>query len=84
MNTLMQYKLLVIGIIFILAGAFLLAEANSKLARCESIGGTIVQLFDVDTKESCSQVKVMQFFSYSAIAIGIALSISNFVKRDKR
>ncbi len=77
-----KYRLLLLGILAICAGAFLLAEASSKQARCESLGGQLVQLLDMDTKEGCAQVKVMFIFAYSAIAIGIALIVSNFVKKQ--
>ena len=82
MSSLDKNRLLIIGIIVILASAFLLAEANSKKAECESIGGQIVKIFDVDKKESCENISIMQFFAYAGIAIGISLSIINFVRRE--
>lgn len=76
-----DYKLLIIGIIIVVAAAFLLAEANSRQAACQSIGGQIVQIFDADKKAGCENITLMQFAAYAGIAIGVALIVTNLVKK---
>ncbi|MBU2560732.1 MAG: hypothetical protein KKD17_00390 [Nanoarchaeota archaeon] len=76
-----DHKLLIIGLIVVVAAAFLLAEANTRQAACQSIGGQIVQIFDASKKGGCENVMLMQFFAYAGIAIGVALMVANFVKK---
>ena len=75
-------RLLIIGVLLIVASAFRLAEADSKKAECESIGGQIIKIFDEDKRAICENVKITQVFAYAGIAIGIALSVANFVRKD--
>jgi hypothetical protein len=81
MQEFMKYKLLILGIVVILAASFLMAYADSKQADCESIGGEILKLFDAKTKQDCSEVRTITFLAYAGLAIGIAMAASNFVKR---
>lgn len=78
-----KYKLLILGIVMILASSFLMAYADSRQADCESIGGEILKIFDAETRENCSEVRTITFLAYAGLAIGIALAASNFVKRKK-
>jgi hypothetical protein len=81
MVDLKKNKLLIIGIILVLASSFLLAQASSLQAECESFTGKIVQIFDSAKQESCKDVKILQFFGYAGLAISIALLITGFVRR---
>jgi uncharacterized protein (UPF0333 family) len=83
MVKLKKYVLLIVGIVLILSSAFLLADANSKQAKCESISGQIVQFLDSAKEQSCSQVKTMQFLSYAGLAIGVSLIVAHFVRGKK-
>jgi hypothetical protein len=82
MNAWQKNKLLIIGIIVIIASSFLLVEANSKQDECESLKGQIIKIFDEDKQAICENVKLTQIFAYAGIAIGIALVVINFVKKD--
>jgi len=77
-----RYALLMIGLAILLVSAMVLAEANEKQARCESVTGKVVQLFDPDLEDECDMVKPMSFFAYIGIAVGIALMIINFVNKE--
>ena len=78
-----KYVLLAVGIVLIISSAFLLADANSKQAKCDSISGQIVQFLDSAKEQSCSQVKTMQFLSYAGLAIGVGLIVAHFVRGKK-
>ena len=81
MVDLKKHRLLMIGIILVLVSAFLLVQANSLQAECGSIAGRIVQIFDPAKQERCEDVRMLQFFGYAGVAIGIALSVAYFVRR---
>jgi hypothetical protein len=82
MTTWKKYNLLIIGLILLIASAFLLADSSSKQAKCESIGGKIVQVFDYEKQESCENLKTIMFFAYAGLALGVALIIIQFVRKQ--
>ncbi|MBW2966925.1 hypothetical protein KY362_00405 [Candidatus Woesearchaeota archaeon] len=74
--------LMIAGIILVLGGALVLAEANSKDAECQSVSGKIVQFLDSDTREDCAGVKTLRFLSYASLALGVAFMAINFIRRS--
>jgi hypothetical protein len=77
-----RHRILLVGLLLIVASGALLFNANSKAAKCESITGKIVQLLDSEKQEGCAQVKTMQFFSYAGIALGIGFLVIHFVRKE--
>jgi len=77
-----KHILLFVGIFLIIASAVILAQATSNQASCESIGGQIVRFIDAAKDARCANVKIWLGISYAGLAIGLALSIINFVRRD--
>jgi ABC-type anion transport system duplicated permease subunit len=78
-----NYILLGAGILLIIVSAFVLAQANAKQAKCESLSGKIVQFLDSDTSKSCANVKTTFFLAYAGIAIGVGLVVAHFVRGRK-
>ncbi|MBW2963834.1 hypothetical protein KY363_00085 [Candidatus Woesearchaeota archaeon] len=77
-----QYRLLAIGIVLLLASSFLLAQVSIKQSQCESVTGKIVQLFDLERRDSCSNLVYLKFAAYAGIGIGIALVVVQFVRQS--
>ncbi len=76
-----DYRLLMIGLLIVLAASFVLAQLNAKEAECESITGKIVKLFDMDAQKSCARISTWKFLAYTGIAIGSSFVVIQFVRR---
>lgn len=75
-----RYAMLVIGIVLIVVSAFVLADANKKQDRCDSLGGKIVQVFDAETEQDCGKIWIYKALAYIGIALGVALTTIGFLR----
>ncbi|MFC1742312.1 hypothetical protein ACFL3V_07290 [Nanoarchaeota archaeon] len=75
------HKFVVIGLLIIIVGAFILAEANSKYSACESIPGKIIQLLDKDQQSSCKLAHGLAYLSYVLIGIGVMMAVTGIIRK---
>ncbi len=75
-----KYALMIIGLVLIVVSVFVLVDAGKKEARCESIGGKIIQIFDTETLQSCDNIWIFKLIAYIGIALGVALSIIGYLR----
>lgn len=77
-----RYRLLLIGLLLLLASSFCLAQISIKQSQCDSVTGKIVQVFDLERRDSCSNLVYFRFAAYASIALGIALIVVQFVRQS--
>jgi hypothetical protein len=81
-GVIMKSKLIILGVILIIAGVVAGLYLNQKIADCNSISGQIASLIDSKTRSSCANLDFFQYMCYGIIAIGAVLLVAGIIQKE--